>query len=144
MAPIDRDQRIALSRLRLAVGGKLSRAMRLIPLIDPSKGERDAAGDELENILLSITCEDLAYLTPPASDEQVRTLADQRAEALRAARLDVVVERIAVRAQRLGHMIAIGASRSFIDMAGYETSLRVVVDELCARAPFDGTEEATS
>ncbi len=63
MTPADREQRIALSRLRLAIGGKLSRAMRLVPFIDPGMGEHDEAGNEIMTILRRVV-EDLDHLIP--------------------------------------------------------------------------------
>ncbi len=146
VVPIDRERPAAVTaaQRRLSIGTKLMRAIRLLPGMDPGKGEQDVVGDEIENILLSITCEDLDYLNPPPSDEEARTVADQRTEALRAAKLDEIVDRVAARAQRLGHMIAIGASESFIRPGGYESSLRAAVDELCARIPPAHIEEEPS
>lgn len=139
VVPIDRERppAVTAAQRRIRIGGKLARAIRLLPSIDPSKGEKDVAGDELENLLLSITCEELDYLVPEPTPEQDQTVADLRAEALHRANLDEVVQRVANRAQRLAHMIAIGASGGFIRMAGYDQSLRTVVNELLARVPAD-------
>ena len=138
----DREQRAVVSQLRLAVGGKLMRAMRLLPQIDPSKGEQDVAGDQIWHILVEVTTEDLDYLSPPMSPDDVRTVAEHRAKALKAANLDVLVKRVASGAERLAHMVAIGATGALIGPMGFEDSLRAAVDELCARIPPAQTEEA--
>lgn len=135
--PIDRERPVAVSdaQRRLRIGAKLTRVVRLLPSIDPSKGEEDVAADRIEEILLSICYQDLDYLVPRDTPEEQQRVADLRTEALKASKLDDVVERIAARAQRLAHMLAIGATAGFIRMAGYDESLRAVVRELISRIP---------
>lgn len=144
--PIDRERPAAVSaaQRRVAIGAKLTRALRLLPQIDPSKGEQDAAGDRIEELLLSACYQDLDYLVPRDTEEQRQKVADLRTEALKASKLDDVVERIAARAQRLAHMLAIGATAGFIRMAGYDDSLRAVVRELISRIPEGENDSYTA
>lgn len=144
--PIDRDRPVAPNAVqrRVALRRKLQGALLFVPSIDPSKGEQDPAGDRIEELLLSACYQDLDYLVPRDTPEQLQKVADLRTAALKASKLDDVVERIAARAQRLAHMLAIGATAGFIRMAGYDESLRAVVRELISRIPEGENDSYTA